>query len=719
VKRISRTAHSSRRDETGAVLILALIYIIVISVTVAALTGWATNDLNNSSHFASASELQMSASAMTDVAIQYVRYNPEISTSQAEGQASPLVACWGSNSLAAIPKIDGTQVAVWCSTVWNPLSQVTRDVTFYACPISVLAAACATPGNTLLTTEVYYDDYPTGNNTAPIQVLCTVWCGEGMTINSSTWGSSAAGTVTGIANNMSFSTEPSDTTVNTATSAQVTVLDSSGNAVAGDSVTLVEQSGPQNGLATASTLVAITNTSGVASFTNLLFNQAGSYTLTATDGTVSTVSTTSTNVVVSPGANSISVTSSAPSAATVDGALYYPTATATSGDTVVVGSNTPTVCTVANGQTANPSVSFILAGQCTLSFNDTGAPNYVAATNSQTFQVIPATPTQVVIRASSSTPSANSTTNDQLSFQLEDARGNPTTSSGTTTLTLGDSGNGFFASSNNASGSGSASVSFTNGVGTATEYFGNETAGSDTITAKNGASSWGTVSVTVQPGTAVQVAITSTTSSPAVNSKTNDQLSLQLEDAYGNAAGSPGAQTLTLSDSGNGFFASSNGVVGAATLNVSFANGVGTATAYFGNQTSGSDTISAIYGGNTTVGTTIVSPVAGAATQATVTISPTTPAKSTSTNASVTLQLEDQYGNRVLTSGVQLVLSDSGSGYFATSSGVSSSHASSTLTITTNSSGVAVGYFGDNTDSGDTMTATKSGATWGTKSFSI
>jgi hypothetical protein len=50
---------------------------------------------------------------------------------------------------------------------------------------------------------------------------------------------------------------------------------------------------------------------------------------------------------------------------------------------------------------------------------------------------------------------------------------------------------------------------------------------------------------------------------------------------------------------------------------------------------------------------------------------------------------------------------------------VSSRYASSTLTITTNSSGVAVGYFGDNTDSGDTMTATKSGATWGTKSFSI
>jgi hypothetical protein len=695
-------------------LILALIYIVVISLVVAALTSWATNDINNSSKFQSADSLGIAASGMTEVAIQYVRYNPLISTSQQEGTASPLVACWGSDSISQIPSIDGSQIAVWCSTVWNPLLQATRVVTFYACPISVSAASCAQSGNTLLTATVNFDDYPPPPAvSAPIQVLCTVWCGEGMTIVNWVWGSSVSGGVTGIASSLSFSSEPSDTTVGAATTASVTVLDSVGNPVAGDPVTISEQSGPDP-LDGSSTLIATTNPSGIATFTNLIPDDVGNYVLSASDtANGSTASpASSTYFVVSQGSNVISV-STPPSNATVNGVTYQPIATATSNDTVAIASTTTVVCTLSGGQ-----VSFLTAGTCTLSFSDPGNANYVVATTTQSFTVTGSAATQVGITPNSASPSADSVTNDSLTLQLQNAVGVSEKSSGTTTLVVSDAGNGFFAAGSGVAGTSTLTVSFTNGVGVQTIYFGNETSGSDAITALNGTSTWGTAPLTVQAGSAVGAIITPNTSTPQASGTTNDQLSLQLEDSYGNHVTSSGTTTLTLSDAGIGFFAASNGVAGTATLNVQFSTGVGTATAYFGNTTAGSDLVTAT-NGSTSWGSTSLTIQAGTATKVGITVSPTAPAKSASTNATVTIQLEDQYGNSVSTSGVTFVLGDSGVGFFATSSGTSSASSTATLNVTTNSSGVAVGYFGDNTDSSDTITATQGATTWGSTTFSV
>ena len=51
-------------------------------------------------------------------------------------------------------------------------------------------------------------------------------------------------------------------------------------------------------------------------------------------------------------------------------------------------------------------------------------------------------------------------------------------------------------------------MSFATGVGTATEFYGDETAAaSTTLTAKNGATTWGTTTVAITPGTAANVSI--------------------------------------------------------------------------------------------------------------------------------------------------------------------------------------------------------------------
>ena len=53
-----RTRKSCARDEAGAVLILALAFLLAVGMITGGLAGWITNDLNNSTQFASARSLQ-------------------------------------------------------------------------------------------------------------------------------------------------------------------------------------------------------------------------------------------------------------------------------------------------------------------------------------------------------------------------------------------------------------------------------------------------------------------------------------------------------------------------------------------------------------------------------------------------------------------------------------------------------------------------------------
>jgi hypothetical protein len=688
------TRGSRRTREDGAILILALVYLIAVSMSVLALSTWATNDLNNSTKFSSANTLTVAASDMMNVAIQYVRYNPVISP-----QA---VACWGGEATEQIPVIGGDQVAVWCSTTWQPRSFQTRIVDFYACPIDVSANSCAydNGAGALLSVTVTFDDYPPAPKVlAPIDELCSVWCGSGMTITNWTWGSSQPGTPGSLAASLSFTNEPSQTTAGAATQVAVTVDDASGNPVAGDTVQILEQSGPTNEL--SGNLTAVTNSSGVASFSDIVPEYVGTYVLTAVD-VDGGVTTNSTSFVVTTQKSVITVSSNAPANATENGTPYSPVVSATSGDPVTITSATTSVCTVSGG-----IVSFGGLGTCTLDFNDlaTGNPSYAAASQvTQSFAVGGLVATQVALALSTNTPGASPTTNVTITMTLENSVGVAVNSSGTTTVVLSDIGNGFFATKNATAGATTLNVSFANGVSTAVAYFGNETVGPDTITAENGTNNWGSAALTVQGGAPAEVAISASPSSPTVSSVTSTTLTFQLEDAFGNAATSSATTTLTLSDSNNGFFASSNGVAGTSTLSVTFAPGAGTATAYYGNTIAGADTITA-KNGALAWGSTAVTPVAGPATSIQVNLSSTTPNPSRTTNTTVTIQLVDQYGNDVTTGGVTLNLTNSGAGFFATGNG---STGNATLSLT-NVTGAAKAYFGDNTRQSVTITVAVGG----------
>ena len=213
-----------RGEDSGAVLVLVLVFMVVVAVIVGGLSDLIMNDVRNTSNFASQRSLQYAATSATDVAMQSIRYVPLLSTNTTLN-ASPPSSCGGSESSS----VNGAPaMAVWCSTVWTPTSATTRLVTFSTCVATAAAASCA--ANPLLQALVAYDDYGPGVS-SPTQARCVVYCGTGMTVESWLW-SPLVPTLT------SISTSSGPMTGNTSLT-----ISGAGFASGATSVNFVEESG--------------------------------------------------------------------------------------------------------------------------------------------------------------------------------------------------------------------------------------------------------------------------------------------------------------------------------------------------------------------------------------------------------------------------------------------------------------------------------------------
>ena len=172
-------------DERGAILILALMMLMLGVIAVGALAFQVTNDVANSSRFASVRSEQFAAKSATNLAIQNIRYTPLLSTSQTLN-ASPPAACWGSGASSTLASIDNAPaMTAWCSTAWTPTSANTRTVTISTCPQSETASQCATQPQ--LQAVVTFDDYPPGAVSAPSSAQCQVYCGTSMITDAWVW----------------------------------------------------------------------------------------------------------------------------------------------------------------------------------------------------------------------------------------------------------------------------------------------------------------------------------------------------------------------------------------------------------------------------------------------------------------------------------------------------------------------------------------------------
>ncbi len=180
---IIRERRRGAKDEVGAVLLLALAYILAISLIVGALADWAMNDLNNTTQFNSTSQLHIALSSVTDLAIQNIRYTPDPSNPTTD--PTGLGTCWvpGSSPAASQILIDNYTVAVWCNTTTAFSSEKTRTVTLYACLSSLTSSSTSGAISTamtncqaspLLMAVIVVDDYP--QEGAPGQ---TIQCNQG------------------------------------------------------------------------------------------------------------------------------------------------------------------------------------------------------------------------------------------------------------------------------------------------------------------------------------------------------------------------------------------------------------------------------------------------------------------------------------------------------------------------------------------------------------
>jgi hypothetical protein len=155
-------------DETGAILILALVFVLLISVSIVALLTVGGNSLLVSSQLRTQRSIEYAADGATDAAVQAVRYSYNTYTTAADCLPE---------SVASMT-ISGIAVTVDCSGTGPALSSQTRIVTFYACQ----QTAC-TSSNAIVTAQVTFDDYSaTGAYSCSSASVTT--CGTGMTINS-------------------------------------------------------------------------------------------------------------------------------------------------------------------------------------------------------------------------------------------------------------------------------------------------------------------------------------------------------------------------------------------------------------------------------------------------------------------------------------------------------------------------------------------------------
>ncbi len=435
----------------------------------------------------------------------------------------------------------------------------------------------------------------------------------------------------GSASNLAFTAQPASGQNIQATgtgsfAVSVAVQDANGNTVTSDNstaVTLAIGTNPGGGTLTCTNtggLGPVTASGGVASFTGCAITKSGSgYTLTATSSPSRTAPSNANSFNITAGSASNLAFTAQPASgqniqATGTGSFAVSVAVQDANGNTVTSDNSTAVtlaigtnpgggtltCTNTGGLgpvTASGGVASFTGCAITKSgsgytLTATSSPSRTAPSNANAFNITGGTAVAAAVTASPTSAIASTTTNIQLSLQLQDSDGNSTTSSGTTTLTLStSSANGFFATSSGVAGSATLAVTFSNGIGTGTAWYGDKSFGTPTITAKNGTSAWGTALPTI---TASQFVLSAVTTTPTAGA--TDNLTIKAEDATGAVATNyTGSHNLTFGGASNS--------PGANTPTVT--NGTGTATA-FGSATpitftSGQATVSGSSNGQMTL----------------------------------------------------------------------------------------------------------------------
>lgn len=177
----AKARRSRDRSDQGASLILALVFILVVAVIVGAISSLTLNDLNNTTRFNSATNMDYSASNVANLAIDSVRYTPQT----LNGVLGP---CWTTSGSTSQWTFNNVTVAIWCNSVQHLGSSQSRVVTMYACTLPLGSSATNCKANPLLTLVEAYDDYSASGTDVCAANPSASTCGFGASTLVWTWG---------------------------------------------------------------------------------------------------------------------------------------------------------------------------------------------------------------------------------------------------------------------------------------------------------------------------------------------------------------------------------------------------------------------------------------------------------------------------------------------------------------------------------------------------
>jgi|GEM_PF-1264740 len=164
---------NTERDEVGASLLLALIFLTVISVTVASLLGLIGGGLTDSIHFKDARTTESAANSTAELALQYVRYDFLANT---VNSSSPVTCTSSMPSFLGLPPMQA-----YCRTQWYEISG-SRQVIVSVCA-SGDSLTCE--NRPLLQAEVSFNDNSVSskNDCTPVSTPVTgTTCGSGLSV---------------------------------------------------------------------------------------------------------------------------------------------------------------------------------------------------------------------------------------------------------------------------------------------------------------------------------------------------------------------------------------------------------------------------------------------------------------------------------------------------------------------------------------------------------
>ena len=178
-------ARPSRQSDSGAALILALVFLLAVGTLIVAVGQFAVTAQSNTINLKAERALRANASSAATVAIQQVRvnyaYQPDTSQTALHYDGTPYLCApgWVNTSY---------KVTVFCQGTAYPGTASSRVVDFYVCKNGTSASTCTAAGSssTVLVSEVIYDDVPAGQ---PTGAQCSAGSSGtcGLTVSISKW----------------------------------------------------------------------------------------------------------------------------------------------------------------------------------------------------------------------------------------------------------------------------------------------------------------------------------------------------------------------------------------------------------------------------------------------------------------------------------------------------------------------------------------------------